>query len=85
MRGNKRARPVPLLVKPSRVYTLLLPHADKAPTLPIQPAHGRNAFLEEHVHDWSWRDGVFHYYSRIANEPVWLLLEYAETTVDQKS
>lgn len=42
--------------------------------------HLRTAFLEDHVHDWSIHNGVFSYYSRIAEkgEKMDLLIEYEE-------
>lgn len=77
-RGAMRAKPVRLAKKPDRVWTLS-GHRDQSqpPTLPFYPTHGYDAFLDDYVHDWNWRSGVFRYYSRVANGPVWLLLEYA--------
>lgn len=30
--------------------------------------HWKTVFLEDRVHDWNWRDGVFRYRSRVANQ-----------------
>lgn len=66
--------------KPSRVWTLFRDTDENAPpTLPIKPQHRVNAFLEDRVHDWTTtRDGLFKYFSRVTDEPVWVLLEYDE-------
>ena len=71
------ALPIPLKEKPSRVWTLPTQCDEAArPTLPYTPMHGYNAFLEDEMHDWTWRGGVFRYRSRVAGSPVWVLLEY---------
>ncbi len=31
-------------------------------------AHWKTVFLEDRVHDWNWREGVFRYYSRVASQ-----------------
>lgn len=65
--------------KPKLLWTLALERdGNKEPELPIIPVHGRNAFLEDFVHDWNWSNGKLRYYSRISNGGVWLLLEYDE-------
>jgi hypothetical protein len=65
--------------KPTHMWTLY-PHMDESqpPTLPYQPQHNVNAFLEDRVHDWDWSGGRLRYYSRVVNaqEGVWLLLEW---------
>jgi len=76
--GNvPKAKPVPLDAKPYRVWTLY-EYDDKnhPPKLPYNPIHTKNAFMEDHMHDWQWKDGTFHYYGRVAKGPVWVLLEY---------
>jgi len=77
--GKGPAPAVDLPEKPSRVWTLFR-HTDEnePPELPIVPSHFHNAFLEDYVHDWKWRNGKFRYFSRVTEGPVWLLLEYAE-------
>lgn len=69
-----RAKPIKLAEKPDRVWTLARQFVP--PPLPIEPMHGLNAFSEDCGHDWNWRDGVLRYFSRVADRPVWLLLEY---------
>lgn len=64
--------------RPDRVWTLPLERdPDKAPALPITPVHGRNAFLEDCGHDWTWLNGERMRYSGTGRERggVWLLLE----------
>ena len=74
-----KAKPVPLDRKPDRVWTLYgWGHAKKPPKLPFLPVHRCGAFLEDSVHDWNWRGGKFYYSSRVADHPVWLLLEYED-------
>lgn len=72
-----RTPPIDLAEEPRRVWTLYH-HRDPetAPSLPIVPIHFTNAFLEDIVHDWVWRDGKFWYYTRAIDGRVWLLLEY---------
>lgn len=62
---------------PTRIWTAFR-NVDPGvpPQLPFAPHHGVNAFLEDKVHDWQWRNGVLHYYSRVADRPVWLLIEF---------
>lgn len=64
--------------RPDRVWTLP-GYRDSAtpPVLPIVPLHGRNAFLEDVGHDWTWLKGARMRYSGAGCESggVWLLLE----------
>lgn len=72
------AIPVPVEGRPRRVWTMFM-YCDESepPTLPIVPVHRVNAFMEDYVHDWDVdRNNNFRYYSRITDEPVWVLLEY---------
>lgn len=63
---------------PYRIWTLP-GETDKAkpPALPIALAHGKDAFLEDKIHDWAWQAGKLKYFSRVSDRSVWLLLEYA--------
>ena len=73
------ALPLPLDKQPTRVYTLYFESKEnKPPQLPFVPVHNKNAFIEDHIHDWSWNNGMFRYYSRVIDRPVWVLLEYDE-------
>jgi hypothetical protein len=84
------SRVLSLPVKPFRVWTLYQPvDLDRSedstqdptvtPTLPITPVHNYNAFLEDYVHDWQWYEGgKFRYYSRVARDRIWILVEYSE-------
>lgn len=69
-------REVAVPQKPSRVWTTLFGLQE----LPVTPVHGRGFFLEDEIHDWSWRDGRLRYFSRVTslNEARWVLLEYKE-------
>ena len=63
--------------RPSRVWTLYeYEDENTPPELPYAPQHMRNAFLEDFMHDWTWRNGQFRYFSRVTRGRVWLLLEY---------
>lgn len=42
----------------------------------LLPQHRVNAFLEDPSHDWTWRDGVLRYFSRLNDGGCWILLEY---------
>lgn len=88
VKGLRQAYPVKLLFSGEvvRLWTLFQPKAawgrleqekDEPPALPIVPVHGENAFLEDRMHNWNIRSGQLHYYSRIANGPVWVLMEVA--------
>lgn len=77
--SGTRAVPIPVDFDESevaRVWTLL-GETDQAnpPALPFVPMHGRNAFLEDWMHDWNIITGKFHYGSRIADHDVWVLVE----------
>ncbi len=73
-----KARPVPLAEKPTKVWTLFKELDEIAPPkLPIFPTHRQNAFAEDYVHDWNWRNGMLDFSSRVADGPVWVLCEYA--------
>lgn len=76
--------PLPPGKKPDRIWTLYR-HCDEnvKPELPFAPVHRFNAFIEDYVHDWNERkmpDGSLElaYSSRVADGPVWILLEYKE-------
>jgi hypothetical protein len=72
-----KAKPVRVARRPDRVWTLFRDEDPlKPPALPFHPLHRVNAFAEDYVHDWDWRNGVFDFYSRVADRPVWVLLEY---------
>lgn len=68
--------------KPWRVWTLIQRgeevSIDNVPSLPIVPQHLDNAFLEDHIHDWSYQQsqGTLRYYSRVALNSVWVLCEF---------
>lgn len=75
-----KARPVSVAEEPDRCWTLYR-HTDESapPTLPFIPQHRINAFSEDYMHDWNWyprNGGTFDYSSRVAEGPVWVLLEY---------
>lgn len=69
---------IDLVQKPWRIWTLLVPNAKRTdpPSLPIEPQHNVNAFLEDETHDWTWRAGRLRYYTRVADRSVWLLIVY---------
>lgn len=49
------------------------------PPLPYLAVHNHNAWLEDFMHDWSIRQGQFHYGTRIMDRSVWVLIEYEDT------
>lgn len=72
-------KPVPMEREPDRVWTLFLVREEgDLPELPMKPQHRVNAFLEDKIHDWNWRNGKFRYVSRVSDGEQWLLLEYKE-------
>jgi hypothetical protein len=65
--------------KPTHLWTLFMEtDEDKKPRLPIVPVHLKNAFIEDFVHDYNIRGGKLHYYSRVTDRPLWILLESEE-------
>lgn len=80
-------RAVPLSEHPYRVWTLYGPGRDDPmtpPSLPIAPVHNQGAFLEDYIHDWTYRyhpgqeRHLLRYGSRVTNEGTWILVEYAD-------
>jgi hypothetical protein len=69
-------RRVEMAKKPDRVWTVLV----QEPEIPFEPVHFENAFLEDYVHDWDWRNGWFRYYgcARGEHEDVTIFVEYAD-------
>lgn len=53
---------------------------DNPPALPFKPVHNENAFIEDRLHDWRHdeKNGRIHFFSRIADQAVWLLAEVEE-------
>lgn len=78
--GNKmRAKPIPCPREPNKVWTLFKSLDQRfPPPLPIRPQHRTNAFVEVKYEDWVWRNGQLHYWSYMADCPVWLLLIFEE-------
>lgn len=72
-------RTIALAEKPRRVWTLISETNEDpnvVPELPIEPHHLKNAFLEDQWHDWTWKNGILRYFSRVACHSVWILVEY---------
>lgn len=68
-----------LASRPTRIWTLVREQdRRRPPALPIAPEHGVNAFMEDEIHDWSWKAGKLRFFSRVADRSVWLLLEYGK-------
>lgn len=60
-----------------RIWTLFLNmDSEEKPGLPIKPVHNVNAFLEDYVHDWVYRNGILRYFSRAVHSNVWILIEH---------
>jgi hypothetical protein len=63
----------PYVEKPLYLWSM----KEKPEQLPILPRHGKNAFIEDHIHDWSIWQGKLVYGSRFYHEGgVWVLLEF---------
>ena len=69
----------PLERRPVRVATIL--HEDRLKNSGFILQHGRNVFLEDRIHDWQWDNGVFRFYTRIAEGGVDVLIVYEEERV----
>lgn len=67
---------VPMARKPHRVWLVL----DKDDLVAYGPRHHRNAFLEDKLHDWDWRDGQFTYHAHTSErgETVELYVVYEQ-------
>ena len=75
--GLPRALPVDCPRRPDQVWTLPREQRqDRPPDPALVPQHRVNAFLEDPMHDWLWKSGKLHYYSRMMDSPVWVLLVY---------
>lgn len=71
--------PVEITEKPDKVWTLFLPEhetQDSPPQLPLIPRYPDGFFPESAMHDWDWRDGKFYFFTRVTDQPTWVLLEY---------
>lgn len=55
---------IPLDRQPVRVATLL---DEKAFNEDQYLIHMKTVFLEDRLHDWDWRNGLFRYYTRVAD------------------
>ena len=55
---------IPLERQPIRVATLM---DEKAFNEDHYLIHLKTVFLEDRMHDWEWRDGLFRYYTRVAD------------------
>lgn len=74
-----KALPIEVAQQPDRIWTLFKhTKEEEVPQLPFTPVHHHNAFSEDRTHDWNWMNGTLRYYSRVADRPVWILLEYKE-------
>lgn len=63
--------------EPKRVWTLFKNDDEfNPPSLPFEPKHNFNAFLEDKMHDWNIHGKKFHYGSRVSEGGVWLLFEF---------
>lgn len=71
-------RRVELSGKPKRVWTLVdgVGEPGFKHKLPMTPAHGNSAFLEDHIHDWVMQGNTLRYFSRVAEHTVWILVEF---------
>lgn len=66
--------------KPKRVWTVF-PGVDR--DKPFTPKHMSNAFLEDYVHDWTWRGDRLRYFSRVVDpeDSVWLFCEFDKADI----
>jgi hypothetical protein len=80
MRGVQASGRVshPLDRKPIRVATILA--EDLFNNLGHALIHKKTVFLEDYMHDWNWNNGLFRYYTRVA-EVADVLVVFAEKEV----
>jgi len=65
---------IPVPKKPDHLWTLY-----GEPNDDLVLMHGKNAFIEDYVHDWNWsKDNpeYIRYYSRITDGDTWIVLIY---------
>ena len=69
---------------PFRVWSLMDIGKDDRPSLPIHPKHNQNAFMEDHLHDWTFAKGTLSFFSRVIaiQEGAWILIEYPDIPMD---
>ncbi|HDR9103673.1 TPA: hypothetical protein QDB04_000394 [Burkholderia vietnamiensis] len=77
LRNVKAGSKVPLVEKPVRVATLI--NEARFEESGHRMVHHETVFLEDQHHDWSWRNGVFSYYTRVAEEADVLVVYEVET------
>lgn len=63
--------PIKIEAEPKHVWV-----CTEEPDLDMKPKHRINAFLEDRLHDWDYRNGNFYYYGAAALGKVWLFIEY---------
>ena len=69
---------IALAEQPVRVATLIDEKAFLADQFLV---HNKTVFLEDRTHDWEWRDGLFRYYTRVAERAdVLIIYELEEVT-----
>ena len=68
-----RGTGIPVPVKPWRVWTEI-----QDVVLPTEMKHNVNGFMEDHIHDWVWRNGTLYFYSRVSDGDVNIILEWKE-------
>lgn len=63
---------------PFRVWTLFMfTDENVKPQLPFILVHQQTAFLEDRIHDWDIRKGIFQYRTRHDGK-VWVLFEFKD-------
>lgn len=77
LRGVKAGSVVDLRRQPVRVATMI---NEAAFATDHYLVHHKTVFLEDRHHDWTWRDGKFRYYSRVADVAD-VLVVYEESNV----
>lgn len=65
----------PLARRPMRVATIIDEQLFKE--LGGALIHNKTVFLEDHLHDWRWRDGKFVYYTRVKAGKADVIVAYA--------
>lgn len=73
-----KSRLIELPEQPLRVWTLYGTNPEERPELPMTPLHNQNAFLEDRNHDWIYQGGRLRYFSRVALDSIWVLVEYED-------
>ena len=79
LHGLKAGSLVDLVRQPIRVATIIDESAFDVDHFLV---HNKTVFLEDRYHDWMWRDGKLHYFTRVADvADVLVVYKYDKVTL----